>query len=317
MLKYIAKKAALTVGMILIVSFIIFVALNSTGVDPVLYTMDMTTYNAQMAQQIRESLGLDAPLMIRYFHWWNDMLHGNFGYSIAKKFSIRDGLISKWPASLELSVSAFVLSTVFGILLGMLTAFYQNGILDYVGRAFAVFGNSMPEYFFALILIQIFSVQLGWLPSGGRFPVGAAGFLNRLPNMILPITAMTVPMCGNLMRYTRNTMLDVANQEYVKTARSKGLPEWKVYTKHIFRNSLRPIVTVLLFRLTLLIGGSVAIETIFSWPGVGPVLTASVTACDYPVVMVSTLMTAVLMLVISFLIDLSTALLDPRVRLEV
>ena len=167
------------------------------------------------------------------------------------------------------------------------------------------------------ILIQIFSVQLGWLPSGGRFPVGAAGFLNRLPNMILPITAMTVPMCGNLMRYTRNTMLDVANQEYVKTARSKGLPEWKVYTKHIFRNSLRPIVTVLLFRLTLLIGGSVAIETIFSWPGVGPVLTASVTACDYPVVMVSTLMTAVLMLVISFLIDLSTALLDPRVRLEV
>lgn len=128
---------------------------------------------------------------------------------------------------------------------------------------------------------------------------------------------MTVPMCGNLMRYTRNTMLDAANQEYVKTARSKGLPEWKVYTKHIFRNSLRPIVTVLLFRLTLLVGGSVAIETIFSWPGVGPVLTASVTACDYPVVMVSTLMTAVLMLVISFLIDLSTALLDPRVRLEV
>ena len=128
MFKYVAKKAALTVGMIFIVSLIIFVALNNTGVDPVLYTMDMTTYNAEMAQQIRESLGLDAPLMVRYFRWWNNMLHGNFGYSIAKKFPIRDGLISKWPASLELSVSAFVLSTVFGILLGMLTAFYQNSL---------------------------------------------------------------------------------------------------------------------------------------------------------------------------------------------
>lgn len=317
MLKYIAKKFVFMIIMILLVSFIIFVALNSTGVDPVLYNMDMSTYSPELAQNIRESLGLDAPLVVRYFRWWGDMLSGNFGYSIAKKFAITDGLISKWPASLELSISAFCLSAIVGIGLGMLTAFYQNSALDYIGRGFIVLGNSMPEYFFALILIQLFSVQLGWLPSGGRVPMGATTFWDRFPNMILPVIAMAVPMCGNLMRYTRNTMLDVANQEYVKTARSKGLPEWKVYTKHIFRNSLRPIVTVLLFRLTLLVGGSVAIETIFSWPGVGPVLTASVTACDYPVVMVSALMTAIMILVISFLVDLSTALLDPRVRLEV
>ena len=124
-------------------------------------------------------------------------------------------------------------------------------------------------------------------------------------------------MCGNLMRYTRKTMLDVANQDYVKLARSKGIPEWKVYLKHVFRNSMRPIVTVLLFRLTMLVGGSVAIETIFSWPGVGVVLTAAITSSDYPVVMLYVLIMAVMMLTISFLVDFFNALLDPRVRLEV
>jgi peptide/nickel transport system permease protein len=198
----------------------------------------------------------------------------------------------------------------------MLSAFKQNSIVDYIGRGFAVLGNSMPSYFFALILIQIFSVRLGLLPSTGRIPAGATNFFDRLPNLILPVLALAIPMTGNLMRYTRNTMLDVANQEYIKTARSKGISEVEVYVKHIFRNSMRPVVTVLLFRLGILVGGSVAVETIFGWPGIGVVLTSSVTASDYSVVMMSAFITAVMMLSVSFLVDLSTALLDPRVRLE-
>ncbi|MDW7656551.1 MAG: ABC transporter permease [Bacillota bacterium] len=316
MLKYLGRKIFLLVVMVMLISFIIFFALNNTGVDPVLFTMSMDTYDPDVAEALRESLGLNDPLIIRYFRWWGNMLQGDFGYSIARGFAIRSGLLAKWPASLELALSALVLSTILGIGIGMLSAFKQNSIIDYIGRGFAVLGNSMPAYFFALILIQIFSVRLGLLPSTGRIPVGATNFFDRLPHLILPVLALAIPMTGNLMRYTRNTMLDVANQEYIKTARSKGISEVEVYVKHIFRNSMRPVVTVLLFRLGILVGGSVAVETIFGWPGIGVVLTSSITASDYSVVMMSAFLTAVMMLSVSFLVDLSTALLDPRVRFE-
>lgn len=317
MLKYIAKKLMLMVIMIVVISFVIFVALNNTGVDPVTFTMGLDNYSSEQVDVLREELGLNDPLLVRYVRWWGDILSGDFGYSIAQGYPIKDGLVSKWPISLEITVPALLISTVVGIGIGILSAYWQNSLLDYLGRGFAVLGNSMPSYFFELILIQLFAVHLGWLPTGGRVTAGAEGFFGRLPNLILPIAALSIPMCGNLMRYTRNTMLDVANQDYVKLARSKGIPEWKVYLKHVFRNSMRPIVTVLLFRLTMLIGGSVAIETIFSWPGVGVVLTSAITSSDYPVVMLYVLIMAVMMLIISFLVDLFTALLDPRVRLEV
>jgi len=316
MLKYLARKIVLLVVMVMVISFIIFFALNNTGVDPVMFTMSMDNYDPAVAEALRESLGLNDPLLVRYFRWIGDLVQGNFGFSIARGFAIRDGLLAKWPASLELAVYALILSTVFGIGIGMMSAFWQNSFIDYLGRGFAVLGNSMPSYFFALILIQIFAIRLGWLPTTGRIPAGTTTFLDRLPNLILPVLALAIPMTGNLMRYTRNTMLDVANQEYIKTARSKGISEISVYVKHIFRNSMRPVVTVLLFRLGILVGGSVAVETIFGWPGIGPVLTAAITASDYSVVMMSALITAIMMLVISFLVDISTALLDPRVRYE-
>ena len=316
MAKYIAKRLMTMLVMIIVISFAIFVAMNATGVDPVSYRLGVEHYTAEGAEQMRESLGLNDPLPVRYLRWWKDMLSGNFGYSVAHGYSIRDGLISKWPATLEISLIALVLSTIVGIGVGMLSAIHQNSPIDYLGRGLAALGNSMPEYFFALILIQLFSVRLQLLPNAGRVPVGAVTFWDRLPNLILPVAALAIPMCGNLLRYTRNTMLDVAQMEHVKLARSKGLPEWKVYLRHVFRNSMRPVVTVLLFRMTLLLGGSVAVETVFSWPGVGVVLTTAITANDYSVVMLYTLMMAAVMLTISFLVDLFAALLDPRVRLD-
>lgn len=316
MAKYIAKRLLLTLVMIIVISFAIFVALNNTGVDPISFKLGLENYSSEAAAELREKLGLNDPIVVRYLRWWRDMLSGDYGYSIAHGFSIRTGLIAKWPATLEISLLAMIVSTIVGIGIGMLSAIWQNSIIDYLGRMISAIGNSVPEYFFALILIQLFSVRLQLLPPSGRVPAGAVTFWDRLPNLILPVAALAIPMCGNLMRYTRNTMLDVANQEYVKLARSKGIPEWKVYIKHVFRNSMRPVVTVLLFRMTLLLGGSVAVETIFSWPGVGQVLTQAITASDYSVVMLYTLMMAILMLTISFLVDLFAALLDPRVRLE-
>ena len=312
MAKYIVKRILTMIVMIFVISFVIFVALQNTGVDPVAQSLGVDNYSAETAAAIREKLGLNDPIIVQFFRWWGNIFKGDFGYSIANGYSIKDGVLAKWPATLEITLWALVISTIIGIGVGMLSAFWQNSIIDYLGRAIAVLGNSMPEYFFALVLIQIFSIKLGLLPSAGRIPVEGS----RVPNLILPIAALAIPLCGNLMRYTRNTMLDVANQEYVKLARSKGIPEWKVYFKHIFRNSMRPVITILLFRLTILVGGSVAVETVFAWPGVGIVLTQAITASDYPVVMFYTLFMAVMMLSISFLIDLLGAVIDPRVRLE-
>ena len=292
--------------------------MNNTGVDPSLYTIDFLNPNLtdEMIQAAKEAHGLNDPLLIRFFKWWGSILRGDFGYSIAQGYPIKSVLIEKWPASLELAVFSLIFSTIVGIGLGILSAYHQNGFIDYFGRCFAVIGNSVPSYFFALILILIFAVKLGWFPVSGRIPVGAVTFWDRLPNLVLPVLAMSIPMCGDLTRHTRNTMLEVSNQEFVKMARMKGIPEWRVYIQHIFRNSLQPVVTVLLFRLGILVGGSVAIETIFSWPGIGPILTDAITASDYPVVMLSALTTSIVMLLISFLIDVFTALLDPRVRLK-
>lgn len=312
MLKYVVKRLITMVIMVFVISLVIFVALQSTGVDPVGQMLGVDNYTKEAAEAMREKLGLNDPLIVQFFRWWGNIFRGEYGRSIASGYSIRDGLIARWPATLEITLYALLISTVIGLLIGMLSAFWQNSVIDYLGRGIAVLGNSMPEYFFALILIQIFSIKLGLLPSAGRISAGNA---SRLPNLILPVCALAIPLCGNLMRYTRNTMLDVANQEYVKLARSKGIPEWKVYIKHIFRNSMRPVITILLFRLTILIGGSVAVETVFAWPGVGQVLTKAVTNSDYWVVMFYTLFMAIMMLTISFLIDLIGALLDPRVRL--
>ena len=234
-----------------------------------------------------------------------------FEKHIANGADIKTLLLTRLPATMELAAVALVLSSIIGITIGILSAIWQNSIIDYVGRFFSVLGQAIPQFFFGICLIQIFSIKLGWLPFSGRMSLNAS----RLEHFILPALTMTIAMCSVLMRYSRNNMLGVLNSDYVKTARCKGIPEWKVYVKHAFRNAVRPVLVILCFRLPMLIGGSVVIESVFAWPGIGSVITSSVIAGDYPVVMVTTLLVAAAILTASFLVDVLTALLDPRVRL--
>ena len=312
MLKYIGKKLLQMIPMLLLISFIVFAALQMTGVDPVSYlaSPDMAG-SAENLEALRERLGLNDPFIVRYFNWIKDMLKGDFGYSIANGTSIKELLAARLPATMELAAVALVLSAIIGITIGILSAIWQNSLIDYVGRFFSVLGQPIPQFFFGICLIQIFAIKLGWLPSSGRMSLG----YTRLEHFILPVLTLTLSMCSVLMRYSRNNMLGVLNSDYVKTARCKGIPEWKVYVKHAFRNAVRPVLVILCFRLPMLIGGSVVIESVFSWPGIGSVITSSVIAGDYPVVMVTTLLVAAAILIASFLVDVLTALLDPRVRL--
>ena len=300
------------IPMLLLISFLVFGALQLTGIDPVSYiaTPDMAA-NQENLDLLRERLGLNKPFIIRYFNWIGNILRGDFGYSIAKGNSIGGILAQRLPATIELALVALLLSSVVGITIGILSAIYQNSIIDYVGRFMAVLGQAIPQFFFGIVIIQIFSIKLGWLPSSGRYST----YATPLQHFILPALTMTLSMTSVLMRYSRNNMLGVLNSDYVKTARMKGISEAKVYVKHAFRNAVRPVLVILCFRLPLLISGSVVIESVFAWPGIGSVITDAVVAGDYPVVMGTTLMVAAAILVASFLVDVLAAALDPRVRL--
>jgi peptide/nickel transport system permease protein len=317
MLKFVVKKLLQMIPMLLLISFIVFGALQLTGLDPVAYMASPDQAGSVENQEaLREKLGLNDPFLIRYVKWVGDLVTGNFGYSIVNGTSINSIVATRLPATFELAVIALLLSSILGIGIGILSAIRQNGIIDYLGRVFAVLGQSIPQFFFGICVIQIFSIKLGWFPSSGRTSPDASGFMDALVHLVLPVATMTLAMCAVLMRYARNTMLDVLNSDYIKTARSKGIPEWKVYVKHAFRNALRPVLVILCFRLPMLIGGSVVIESVFGWPGIGTVITSSVVSGDYPVIMVTTLMVAASILVASFLVDVLTAALDPRVRLD-
>lgn len=312
MLKYIIKKLLQMIPMLLFISFLVFGALQLTGIDPVSYiaTPDMAA-NAENLEALREKLGLNDPFIIRYFKWVLGLLQGDFGYSITMGNSIKSIIMQCLPATMQLALVAMVFSAILGISIGIISAIYQNSIIDYLGRFFAVLGTAIPQFFFGICLIQIFAIKLGWLPSGGRF----SQYASPLAHFILPALTMTLSLAAVLMRYARNNMLGVLNSDYVKTARMKGISETKVYIKHAFRNAVRPVLVILCFRLPMLISGSVVIESVFAWPGIGAVITNSVISGDYPVVMIMTLMVAAAILVASFLVDVITALMDPRVRL--
>lgn len=317
MFKYFVKRLLIMIPMILLISALVFFALELAPVDPISYLVspDMAMDSANL-EALRESLGLNDPAYVRYFRWLGEILRGDFGYSIVDGAPISRIIALKLPATFELALGALVLSSILGILLGIISAIRQNGIVDYISRFLGVVGVSLPQFFVAIVIVQIFAVKLGWLPTGGREVYGAVTFWDRAPNLVLPLVTMTLSMTAVLVRYTRNTMLDVMSKDYVKTARSTGIPEWIVYLKHVFRNAMGPVLVIICFRLPMLIGGSVVIESVFAWPGIGSVILSGVSTGDYPVVMMSTLMTSAVILFASFLVDLLTALLDPRVRFD-
>ncbi len=318
MLKFILKKLLLMIPMLLVISLIVFFGLQTTGIDPINFMLSPEQLSAspEVVEQLREELGLNDPLIVQYFNWLGNMLHGDFGYSITDGTSIASTLAVRMPYTLELAGYSLVLSAIIGIGIGIISAIRQNGIIDYIGRVLAVLGQAVPQFLVGIILIQIFSIKLGIFPAANRVsPDATNAFVDAFMHLFLPVTTLTIGMVAVLMRYARNTMLDVLNSDYIKTARSKGIPEWKVSLKHGFRNAMKPVLVILMFRIPTLIGGSVVVESVFSYPGIGMTMTNAIVANDYNVVMVTTLIIAATMLVCSFMVDVLNAIMDPRVRL--
>jgi len=317
MLKFILKKLALMIPMLLVISLVVFVGLRSTGIDPITFMVppEVQSQSPEIVEQLREELGLNKPLIVQYFNWLGDILHGNLGLT-NKGEDIAGIIATRLPYTLELSVYAMLFSAVIGIGIGIISAIRQNGIIDYIGRVLAVLGQAVPQFLVGILVIWIFSIKMGIFPSGNRVsPDATNAFVDAFMHLFLPVLTLTIGMVAVLMRYARNTMLDVLNSDYIKTARSKGIPEWKVYMKHGFRNAMKPVLVILMFRIPALIGGSVVIESVFSYPGIGTTMTNAITNMDYNLVLVITLIIAAVMLICSFMVDVCNALLDPRVRL--
>lgn len=317
MLKFILKKLAMMIPMLLVISLIVFVGLRSTGIDPITFMVppEVQSQSPEIVDQLREELGLNDPLIVQYVRWLGGILHGDLGLT-NKGESVGDIIATRLPYTLELSAYAMLFSAVIGIGIGIISAIRQNGIVDYIGRVLAVLGQAVPQFLVGIVLIWIFSIKLGIFPAANRVsPDATNAFVDAFMHLFLPVLTLTIGMVAVLMRYARNTMLDVLNSDYIKTARSKGIPEWKVYMKHGFRNAMKPVLVILMYRIPALIGGSVVIESVFSYPGIGTTMANAVTSMDYNLVLVITLIIAAVMLICSFMVDVFNALLDPRVRL--
>lgn len=304
------------IPMALAISAIIFFASRLSPIDPLysLISPDAASDPTNLAI-LRERLGFNDPIFVQYFNWLFEIFKGNFGYSIQSGQPISEILALRMPATLELVLAALIISTTLSLMIGLVAGANRGGLTDMFSRVLAAIGISVPDFFIGLALLNVMAYRASLFPTGQRFSPGQVTFMDRLPHLVLPVATLSIAMLAVLIRYTRNSVLDTINRDFVKTARSKGLPEWKVMWSHVFRNSLGPVMVLIAFRLPLLVGGAVLVEAVFQWPGIGKTIVEAVTVSDYPVIMVVSLLIAVAILFASFLVDIAKSILDPRVRL--
>ena len=319
MLTYTLRRLLILIPMLLFLSFLIYLGLELTPGDAVSYMISPERYatmNPAELEAMRDALGLNDPFLIRYAKWLGGVVKGDFGYSLQSGVPIKDIVFARLPATLELSAGAILISTIFGIFFGTISALKRGSIGDNVLTLAGMLGVSVPRFIFGLLAILLFTFHLKWLPVGGRLEPGSEGFIDRLPHLIMPTLVLSATLVAGIMRYSRASMLDAMNRDFIKTARSKGLPEWRVNFVHGLRVSLIPVVVLIAFRLPILLGGTVIIEQVFQWPGIGSEFIGAVRSQNYPIVMMIAFFTTFAVLFVSFLIDLLTALLDPRVKLD-
>lgn len=319
MLKFSLKKILAMFPMALVISFLIYLGLELTPGDAVSYMIppdQIANVSPEKLAALRDLYGLNDPFIVRYFRWLFELVQGNFGFSITNGLPIKQILLETYPATLELSVAALLISTIFGSFLGIISAIKRGSIADNALTVAGMIGVSVPQFFLGMVSILLFALQLKWLPIGGRTLPGQTDLISHLRFLIMPAMVLGITLTAGVMRYSRASMLDTMNKDYIRTARSKGLPEWRVNLVHGFRVAITPVVVLIGFRLPMLIGGSVVVETIFQWPGIGNAFNGAVRGQNYPLVMMIALFSVLAVLIASFLVDVLTAALDPRVKLH-
>jgi peptide/nickel transport system permease protein len=334
--RYIGKRLLNLIPVLLGITLLVFAFLHLIPGDPAVVMAGERATPEQVAA-LREQLGLNQPLPLQYLVFLGNLLRLNFGTSIISGVPIAEEIRTRWPATFELSVAAMLVATIIGIPAGVLAAVRKNSAVDNLTMSGSLLGVSLPVYWLGLLLVYLFAVNLQWLPPSGRISIDAGlnfkpitGFYvldallqgnfkaikDVLSHLILPaVTLGTIPL-AILARITRSAMLEVLSQDYIRTARAKGLLERWVIFKHALKNALLPVVTIIGLQFGTLLGGAILTETIFSWPGIGSWIYEGILSRDYPVVQGGVVFVAVAFVIINLLIDLSYAFLDPRIQYQ-
>jgi len=332
MLKYIIKRILMLIPVLLGVSIIVFLIMRVFSPDPAPIVL------GQHATQLtvdawRQANGLTDSIYLQYFHYLKGALTGNLGMSYYTKTPVVKEIMARFPATIELAFISVILASFFGILIGVISAVKKNSIFDNGGMFLALIGVSMPIFWLGILLIILFSGSLHWLPSNGRInpllePMHISGFylidslltgnmsafMDTLRHLILPACALAMYSMAIITRMTRSSMLDTLQQDFIRTARAKGVPEGKVIRKHALRNGLIPIITVIGLQLGSLLGGAVLTETVFSWPGIGAYTVTCILKSDFPVVQGVVLLVAAIFVLMNLIVDVIYAFLDPRIK---
>jgi peptide/nickel transport system permease protein len=308
------RRLASAIPILLIVSLITFGMIHMIPGDPAAAIAGLSATPEQIAV-LREQLGLDQPLWYQLLHWYGALLHGDLGRSLLMGQPVVAVTFDRLPVTMALSAYALVLTLVFGLVSGVLAALKHNQIADQVAMMLAMVGISMPNFWLGLLMILFFAVWLGWLPTGGYIPFTESPW-GWFRTSTMPAISLALLQVGLLARITRSTMLEVLRQDYIRTARAKGLSRRLVVMKHALSNALIPITTVVGIIVSLLISGSVVTESLFSVPGIGQLLTQAVLNRDYPMVQGGLFIVTAVLVLVNILVDVSYAMLDPRVRYE-
>ena len=316
---YIIRKVLSLIPMMLVISFLIYLGIELMPGDAVDFLIPpdaLSTMSPEALDAMRDALGLNDPFLIRYLKWLVGLLHGDFGYSIQSGVPVATLMKNHLPATIELTVTALIFSSIFGILFGVISALKKGSILDQVLSVIGMIGVAIPQFLLGLICINTFALHLDILPVGGRMASADQNFFERLPYLIMPSLVLGFSLTAGVMRYARGSMLDSMGKDYMKTARAKGMPEWRVNLLHGLRAAITPVVVLIGFRLPMLIGGAVVIEEVFQWPGIGGLFVDAVRAQNTPLVMMIGFFSVLLVLISSIIVDILTALLDPRIKLS-
>lgn len=316
--RFFLRRILISLPVLLGITVTMYIIINLAPGDPVTALMNpeqMANMGPEWVEAQKESLGLNDPLPVRYLYWLRETVTGNLGFSSADRVPVAEKIGERIGPTLKLMSVVIVVSVLVGIPLGVLSALKQYSFIDYFLTLTGFLTVSIPSFFLALILIYVFSLKLDWLPATGMYTVGQPRtFTDSLAHILIPATVLGLGQAAPIIRYTRASLLETIKQDYVVTARAKGLVESRVVFRHALRNALIPIITVIALHVPSLLGGTVIIEQVFAWPGMGSLAIGAVQARDYNVLMGVNLIAAIMILVSNLLADAVYALVDPRIK---
>lgn len=318
--KYVRKRLLQAIPVIFGITILTFFIMKMAPGGP-LGGMLSPRSSPEALLRAQEKLGLNKPIIVQYWNWLKELVHGNFGYSTYNGQAVLDMILERLPATLLLTVTSFLLSYIIGIPLGVYSATHKYSKGDYGLTVFSFFGISIPSFFFGMGLIYIFALKLRWLPTSGFGSAtfrgtGWALFWHKAKYLIMPAMVMSLANLSTVMRFVRSSMIETLSQDYIRTARAKGVPGFKVIFGHALKNSLIPVITYFGPMLAYIVTGSIVVEQIFAVPGIGRAFVNSITGRDYPLIMGTTIILACLIIIMNLVSDLLYKIVDPRIELD-